>query len=166
MEDRTTELAQAITWYEEMAAHARDAGVELQLAILEGEAGRHARLSEKLDAWEVRPDPYPAMAAVVSAAYLDGGPPVTDDAVAHLPGDGYPWFAEQIALRLGLRRGDQDHAAGILAERAERTAPLRRRVRALAGIETGVLVTALISAGALLLRRRSWRLASAPIPPI
>ncbi len=165
MDDRAVELAQAITWYEEMAAHTRDAGVELQLAVLEGEAGRRARLTEKLEAWEVRPDPYPAMAVVVSAAYLDGREPVTEDATGQLPGDGHPWFGEQLALRLALRTSDQDHAAGILAERAERTAPLRPRVRALAGIEIGVLATALISAGALLLRRRSWRLASAPIPP-
>ena len=165
MDERAVELAQAITWYEETAAHTRDAGVELQLAVLEGEAGRRARLSEKLEAWDVRPDPYPAMATVVSAAYLDGGEPITEDAIGQLPGDGYPWFGEQLALRLALRTGDQDHATEIIAERATRTAPLRRRVRALAAMEAGVLAAALISAGALLARRRSWRLASAPIPP-
>ena len=58
-------IGQAIGWYDEMARHTHEPGVELQLAILEGEAGRLPRLREKLDAWEVRPDPYPAMAAVV-----------------------------------------------------------------------------------------------------
>ena len=43
LDDRATELAQAIAWYEEMAATAHDPGVDLQLAILEGEAGRRVR---------------------------------------------------------------------------------------------------------------------------
>jgi membrane protease YdiL (CAAX protease family) len=165
MDDRTSELAQAVTWYEEMAAHAHDPGVDLQLTILEGEAGRRARLREKLDAWEVRPDPYPSMAAVVSAAYLDGPREIPDDAVGQLPSDGYPWFGEQLAQRLAHARGDQAHAAEIVEERQERTAPLRRRVRALAALEIGILGAAVIAVGTLLLRRRRLRLASALLPP-
>jgi hypothetical protein len=165
MDDRTSELAQAIAWYEEMAAYAHDPGVELQLTILEGEAGRRARLREKLDAWEVRPDPYPSMAAVMSAAYLGGPREIPADAVGQLPSDGYPWFGEQLALRLARVRGDQAHAAEIVEERQERTAPLRRRVRALAALEIGILGAAVIAVGALVLRRRRLRLASAPLPP-
>jgi hypothetical protein len=165
MDDRTSELVQAIAWYKEMAAYAHDPGVELQLAILEGEAGRRERLREKLDAWEVRPDPYPSMAAVVSAAYLGGPREIPGAAVEQLPSDGYPWFGEQLALRLALARGDQTHAAEIVDERQERTAPLRRRVRALATLEIGILSAAVIAAVTLLLRRRSLRLANAPLPP-
>jgi uncharacterized protein len=163
-DDPSVELAQAITWYEEMAAHARDAAVELQLAIIEGEAGRRARLREKLDAWDVRPDPFPQMAAVVSAAYLPGVPDVPDDAVESLPGDSYPWFTEQLALRIALRRGDQESAAEIMDERLERTAALSRRVRALTMIEIGIIVAAAVAVG-LLISRRRLRIASAPIPP-
>lgn len=165
MDDRTSELAQAIAWYEEMAAYARDAGVDLQLAILEGEAGRRARLREKLEAWEVRSDPYPAMAAVVSAAYLDGDREIPGDAVGRLPNDGYPWFGEALALRLALRRGDQADATEILGERLARTAALRRRVRGLAALEIGILGAAAVAASTLLLSRRRLRLASAPLPP-
>jgi membrane protease YdiL (CAAX protease family) len=165
MDDRSSELAQAITWYEEMAAHAREPGVELQLAILEGEAGRRERLREKLDAWEVRPDPYPSMATVVSAAYLDGPREIPGEVIEELPTDGYPWFGEQLALRLARGRGDQAHAAEIVEERQERTAPLRRRVRALAALEIAILGAAALAAATVVLRHRTLRLAGAPLPP-
>jgi uncharacterized protein len=160
----STELSQAIAWYEELAAHTRDPGVEMQLAILEGEAGRRARLREKLEAWDVRPDPFPLMASIVSAAYLPGAGDVPDGAVEQLPGEAYPWFGEQLTLRLALRRGDQATAAEVIDERADRTRALSRRVRALTVLEISVLVAAVASAG-LLIHRRRLRLASAPIPP-
>jgi membrane protease YdiL (CAAX protease family) len=164
IDDRTNELSEAIVWYEEMAAHTRDPGVELQLAVLEGEAGRRERLREKLDGWEVRPDPYPAMASAVSAAYLDGVLGDPEDTAVDLPVDGYPWFGEQLALRLAMRRGDQAQVATILDERRDRTAPLRRRVRALAALEIGLLGAAAVAAATLLLRRPP-PLGRAPIPP-
>jgi membrane protease YdiL (CAAX protease family) len=164
-DDPKTELAESIDWYEEMARHARDAGVELQLAILEGEAGRRDRLREKLDAWDVRPDPFPLMASMVSAAYLPGAADVSEDAVEQLPGDSYPWFGEQLALRIALRRGDQAAAAAIIDERLERTEALSRRVRALTAIEVGIIVATTVAVVLLLVRRRV-RLASAQIPPV
>ena len=165
MDERTSELAQAIDWYEEMAAYTHDPGVELQLAVLEGEAGRRERLREKLEAWDVRPDPYPAMASVVSAAYLDDTREVPAEAVEQVPAEGYPWFGEQLALRLAVRRGDHAQAAEIVDQRDERTAPLRRRVRTLAAIEIGVLAASAVAVATLLVRRHGLRLASAPIPP-
>ena len=164
-DDPRTELAETIEWYEEMARHARDAGVELQLAILEGEAGRRGRLREKLDAWDVRPDPFPLMASVVSAAYLPGAADVSDDAVEQLPGDSYPWFTEQLTLRLALRRGDQAAASSIIEERLERTEALSRRVRALTALEVLIIVGTTVAVVMLLFRRRV-RLASAQIPPV
>ena len=165
MDERTSELAQAIEWYEEMVSLTRDAGVELQLAVLEGEAGRRERLREKLDGWEVRPDPYPAMASVVSAAYLDDARDVPDDAVEQMPADGHPWFGEQLALRQAQRRGDQAQVAEIEDERRQRTAPLQRRVRTLAMLEVGILGASAVAAASLLTSRRGMRLADAPIPP-
>ena len=165
LDDRSDELAQAIAWYEELAAQTRDPSVELQLAILEGEAGRHARLREKLDGWEVRPDPYPTMAAVVQAAYLGASGDELGETDRQLPGEGQPWFGEQLALRLALRAGDHAQAAEIVASRAERTQPLVRRVRALAALEIVLLVGAVVAAVMLLTRRRTMRLAGAPLPP-
>ena len=164
MDHRDHELAQAIDWYDELAAAAREPVTELHLAILEGEAGRRARLREKLDGWEVRPDPYPAMAQAVAAAYLGPGAFPSED-VAQLAADGYPWFGEQLALRLARRRGDNAHAEEILGERTERTAPLLLRVRALAALELGLLGAGLFAIVWLVARRRGLRLASAPIPP-
>ena len=165
MDDRVSELAQAITWYEELARHARDPGVELHLAILEGEANRRERLREKLEAWEVRPDPYPAMAAVIGVAYLGASVELPDDPTEHLPPTGYPWFGEQLALRLALRAGDRDEAAEIVATREARTRVLLRRVRFLAALEIGVLVAAVIGTAQLIMRGSGLRLASAPLPP-
>jgi membrane protease YdiL (CAAX protease family) len=166
LDDRASELAQAIAWYEELAAFVRNPGVDLQLAILEGEAGRRERIREKLEAWDVRPDPYPLMAAVISTAYLGGSAELSREMLGALPGEGYPWFGEQLALRLAARAGEQAQATEIGAARAERTAPLRRRVRALAALEVGVLAAAVVSAGSVVLRRQRLRLASAPVPPL
>jgi len=90
---------------------------------------------------------------------------LSSDAIARLPAEGHPWFGEQLALRLALRFGDQARAEEILAVRAERTTPLRRRVRTLAALEVGVLAAAVVGVGSVLLRRQALRLASAPLPP-
>jgi membrane protease YdiL (CAAX protease family) len=166
MDEAVVELEQAIAWYEEMARYTREPGVDLQLAILEGEAGRRARLSEKLEGWDVRPDPYPAMAAVVAAAYLDDDQrELTDEAAAQLPADGQPWFGEQLALRLALQRGDRAQAEEIIAERVERTAPLGHRLRALTVIEVLLLVSAAGAVLCVVTRRCPLPVASATLPP-
>jgi len=165
LDDRVTELDQTIRWYEELSRYARDPAVDLQLAILEGEAGRRTRLREKLDAWEVRPDPFPIMAAVIEGAYLGGSDDLSSDALGRLPVEGHPWFGEQLALRLALRAGDQERVEEILAQRGERTRPLRHRVRMLAALEVAVLVSAAAGAVFIVLRRQGLRLAHAPIPP-
>jgi membrane protease YdiL (CAAX protease family) len=166
MDEAVVELAQAIAWYEELATHSREPGVDLQLAILEGEAGRKARLGEKLEGWDVRPDPYPAMAATIAAAYLDDesreGP---EDEATEVPANGQPWFGEQLAYRLALQRGDQAQAAEIIAERVERTAPLVHRVRAFTAIEVALLVAAVAAALAVATRRCRLLLGSAMLPP-
>ncbi|MBM4438986.1 MAG: CPBP family intramembrane metalloprotease [Candidatus Rokubacteria bacterium] len=164
MDDRARELAQAIGWYEELAERVSDPSVELQLAVLEGEAGRLPRLREKLEGWEVRPEPYPAMAVAIASAYL-GTADFPTEALGSLPADGHPWFGEQLALRLALRRGDTENATELLAARADRTRPLVARLRALAAIELGALGGGLAAVLIVLVRRRSLRLASAPLPP-
>jgi membrane protease YdiL (CAAX protease family) len=164
MDDPARELAQLVDWYEELVARSSDAGVDLQLAILEGEAGRRLRLREKLDGWDVRPDPYPAMAAAIRGAYLGDGD-AADDAVDHLPSDGHPWFGEQLALRLAQRRGDQGEVQQIVDERSTRTQSLTSRLRVLVGLELAVLLAGVLSAVMLVRDRGGLRLAGAPLPP-
>ena len=166
MDEAVVELAQAIAWYEELAQHTREPGVDLQLAILEGEAGRPDRLREKLEGWDVRPDPYPAMAAAVAAAYLnDDSRDLPEDAASQLPADGQPWFGEQLALRLAQQRGDRAQEAEIVAERVERTAPLSRRVRALTFLQVALLVASAIAVLAVVTRRCRLLVGSAMVPP-
>ena len=165
MDDREAELRQSIVWYEELAAFAKDPGLELQLAILEGEAGRRERLREKLDAWDVRMDPFPAMATLIAAAYLNGDELPDDDALRLLPGEGHPWFGEQLVQRLALRRNDATQLAEVAAARAERTTPLRRRVRALVALDLVLIAAALAGVIVLVKRRDGPHLASASLPP-
>ena len=164
MDDPSRELEQAIGWYEELVVFTRDPGVELHMAILEGEAGRRPRLREKLEGWDVRPDPYPSMAVAIAAAYLDGPAP-PPETLNDLPGDGASWFSEQLALRLARARGDQAQADGILEQREARTAPLVPRVRALVGLEVLVLGGGLGALVVLGVRRGTLRLGRAPLPP-
>ena len=164
MDDRERELAQVIGWYEELATFSPEAGVELQLAILEGEAGRRARLREKLDGWEVRQDPYPAMAAAINAAYLGDGE-VTEEALEQLPSDGHPWFPEQLSMRLAQRRGDHGDVAQIVDERSTRTEPLRLRGRTVLARDLAVIGAGIAAAVLLIRRREGLRLAGAPLPP-
>src|SRR5207244_11060425 len=105
-----------------------------------------------LDAWDVRPDPYPLMATVMNAAYLGGSDDLSSEAIGRLPREGHSWFGEQLGLRLAVRVGDPAPAAESLAARPARTQPLRRRVRALAALEVGVLAPAVVGAGSALLR--------------
>ena len=167
MDSRREALAQSIAWYEELAAYDADPSVDLQLAVLEGEAGRRARLREKLEAWEVRPDPYPAMAAAIGAAYLpDVDPSAVEADPGALPFERHPWFVEQLTARLALRRGNQAEAADVLEERLARTAYLRGRVRALLTLELLVLFLPLAGIVVLVRSREGLRLASAPLPPV
>jgi hypothetical protein len=164
MDDRDRELAQVIGWYEELATFSADAGVELQLAILEGEAGRRARLREKLDGWEVRQDPYPAMATTITVAYLADGE-VTEETLEQLPSDGHPWFAEQLSMRLAQRRGDDGEVTQIVDERTARTEPLVLRVRTVLALDLAVIGAGIAAMVLLIRRREGWRLAGAPLPP-
>jgi membrane protease YdiL (CAAX protease family) len=162
---RADDLAQALRWYDELEARSLDPDVDLHAAILEGEAGRLERLRRRVRAWELRERPFPALASLIAAGYLDGGlaPDAPARAAAALPPG---WFRDRLALRLAARAGDDARAATAHGELAARGGRLLGRLRGVALAEAAVFALGL---GALagLARRRGGRArpGSATFPP-
>ena len=155
---RADDLAQAIGWYEELEAFSPDPTVDLHLAILEGEAGRLARLRRRVAEWQRRDGDFPVMAGWLAVAYL-GVPPHGDPgleaelASALAPG----WFRDRLTLVLARRSGDGALAKatdGALAARGER---LLRRLRAFAVAQAAVVAVGALAALGLARRRRGDR---------
>lgn len=166
--DTQSDLTQAIAWYEELAAEEQEPVIDLQLAVLEGEAGRLERLRRRVAAWDASGGDFRALLAV---AYLRQAPPSSPDVLfqqtlrlAALE----DWFYDTLAQRWGTRAGDAALVAAARRDQEQRARPLLWRVRILAGLE---ILTLIIGAGmiAVVLRRgrdpRSLRVAEAPIPP-
>src|SRR5436305_11241127 len=72
---RADDLAQAIGWYEELEAFSPDPTVDLHLAILEGEAGRLARLRRRVAGWPRRGGDLPRIAGWPAVGYPRLPPP-------------------------------------------------------------------------------------------
>ena len=163
--DGRNDVEEAIAWYEEVAdAVPGEAGVQVRLATLYGEAGRTDEVLEAVDRWRARGDS--AAADVLSAAYLDapldGKLAALRAAVPTLVSAG--WFRDRLLRRLAERAGDSAAQEDIARTAQARTAPLLRRVRALTAAEL-VLLGLGLAATVTILRGRSVRVDSALVPP-
>ncbi|HJU04883.1 MAG TPA: CPBP family intramembrane glutamic endopeptidase [Nitrospiraceae bacterium] len=167
------DLPLAIAWYEELAASSADPLVEFHLAVLEGEAGRSARIEEKSLAWTHRGDPFPFFARVVRAAYLEMPLPHAEESALQarlaevLPAG---WFYDRLAIRLAERAGDTALQAAADASLQTRAAPLLRRVRVLTAIELLLIIGGLIALWYVVKISRGgadsrFPVGAAPIPP-
>jgi len=151
---RADDLAQAIGWYEELEALSADPIVDLHLAILEGEAGRLARLRRRVAEWQRRDGDFPVMAGWLAVAYL-GVPPHGDPgleaevASALAPG----WFRDRLTLVLARRSGDAALAKATDAALAARGERLRRRLRVFAVAQAAVVAVGALAALGLARRR-------------
>src|SRR5256885_7744751 len=101
------------------------------------------------------PDPLPAFARLVGAAYpgeeLDAEVgPVVDEALAEALEPG--WFRDRIAARLAARSDDLRLLAAATAAQAARSGPLLARMRGMLALEL-----ALIGVGLFALGRLAWR---------
>jgi len=166
---RADDLAQAIRWYQELAAFSLDPGVDLHLAILEGEAGRLDRIRRRVDEWDRRDGDFPAMAGWIAAAYLGTRPDVyrapeldAELSAALPPG----WFRDRLALGLAVRAGDDGLAGAARAALAERGGRLLWRLRAFAVAQALVVVLGAVAVVGLARRRGDRaRPGSAVFPP-
>lgn len=162
--DPARELELAIAWYAELADLSFDPAVEIQLVVLEAEAGRLGEARAKIERW---PLPEPAR-SLLAAAYLpagatgDGPAPAPDPAAVRPVLDG--WFHDRVARRWAERTGDRARLEAVEAGAAARTAPLLGRVRALAALDAAVLAGGL-GALAVTLRRRDRIGPREPAPP-
>jgi len=167
------ELAQAITWYEELAAYSSDPLVQLRLAILEAEAGRLDRVRARAREWEGREDPFPSFVQLIQAGYLE---PRTDPAVemalqaelAELLPAG--WFYDRLAMNLAMRAGDRPLLASIGEASASRAVPLLRRTRELLAVELALILIGTLMLLVVLAGQRgslnALKVGVAPLPPL
>ena len=170
LSDHASDVAEALGWYEELAAASFDPAVDLHLAILEGESGRPASVRRRVDEWARRPDPMPALARLVAAAYLpeslDTADAATldDETLAEVLEPG--WFRDRIAVRLAVRPGDAELLDRANASQAARSRPLLNRSRAMIVVELVLLVAGGLVLVRLVLRGdRLARIGAVVLPP-
>ena len=167
--DPAEDLEEGIRWYEELAGTSFDPTVDLHLAILEGESGRTGGVQRRTEEWKQRPDPLPAFAVLVGAAYLDDeieeeAAPNISRAVAAAIEPG--WFRDRIATRLAMRAGDGQLLAAAIESQTQRSARLLARTRATLAIELVLIVVALALLIRIVVRRRALdRIGAVVLPP-
>jgi hypothetical protein len=167
--DPAEDLQEGIRWYEELSAASFDPTVDLHLAILEGESGRMDSVQRRTDEWRRRPDPLPAFAVLVGAAYLDDE--LADEAVPTIAGALAEvlepgWFRDRIATRLAVRVGDRDLLAATTAAQEARSTRLLARTRATLAVEVVLIVVALVLLVRVAVRRRAFdRISVVVLPP-
>jgi hypothetical protein len=166
--DPAEDLQEGIRWYEELSAVSFDSTVDLHLAILEGESGRMDSVQRRTEEWKGRPDPLPAFAILVGAAYLDDElademVPSISEALAEVLEPG--WFRDRIATRLAVRVGDRDLLAATTAAQEARSTRLFARTRATLAVEVVLIVFALVLLVRVAVRRRAFDRISAVVRP-
>ena len=162
------DLDEAIGWYEELAGASFDPAVDLHLAILEGEARRLDSVRQRTDEWDHRPDPLPALARLVAAAYLgdeldtpDGT--ALDEALGEALELG--WFRDRIATRLASRAGDRELLGRVTEAQVARSDRLLLRMRPMIALELVLLGVGLLVLIRLARRRGLARVGAAILPP-
>jgi len=165
------DLREALSWYDELAEFSDEPLVQLQLAILEAEAGRPDQLRARAERWTAQPDPYPLYAHLVRAAYLESRlDPETERTLQGHAAELLPtgWFYDRLALQLAERGGDRALRASTRTAMEARTEPLMWRVRALMAGQFAILLIGIVSAVLLVQRRAvpAWvRVGTATVPP-
>lgn len=167
--DPGEDLNEGIRWYDELSSVSFDPSVDLHLAILEGEAGRKDDVQRRTEEWRRRPDPLPAFAVLVAAAYLDEQ--LEEDAVPDLSGALAEalepgWFRDRLATRLATRVGDKELLTAATESQETRSAHLLTRTRATLAVEAVLIVVALLLLVRVVVRRRVFdRISVAVLPP-
>lgn len=168
--DGSDDLRQAIAWFEELAEHSLEPGVDLRLGVLYGEAGQRGRVTKMTAEWESRGGVLAAVGPVVRAAYADAEEPVDEEldrtALAEVLPE--PWFADRLSLAWARRAGDEALAAEVAADLATRGRAMLWRARGLAALNVAVVGAGTIALVAVWLRRRrpgALTVGEAVLPP-
>jgi membrane protease YdiL (CAAX protease family) len=167
------EWAHEIEWYRELAESSEDPAVDLQLAILQAEAGHVSQALLSAHEWVKAEDPFPQFADLVTAAYSEG--PVHDadryvsrqaTAAEVLPSG---WFYDRLAERLARRANDAALVARIQEQAALRIDRQFARSHRLTLVEFGAMIVGTVVCVLLWLRRNEAssfvRLHESGVPP-
>ena len=167
------ERAHEIEWYRELAESSEDPSVDLQLAILQAEAGHVSQALLSAHEWGKAGDPFPLFADLVTAAYSEG--PVYDadryisrqaTAAEVLPSG---WFYDRLAERLARRANDAALVARIQEQAAVRIDRQFARSHGLTLVELGAMIVGTVMCVLLWLRRNEpssfVRLHEPGVPP-
>ena len=167
MTEGAGELAQAITWYEELARESVHPEVDVRLAVLHAEAGRMAKVTDTLATWPARGPPFDLYAALIAAAYLDGPLPATGADLHALAGIAPAgWFRTRLSERLAIRAGDDEWLKAVHASVSACMQQLLGRVRVMTVMELALLVGGIVALVALLKHGAARAaVADAEIPP-
>lgn len=164
--DASSEIGQAIIWYQELADESLAPDVDLRLAILLGEGGRAERLARVLAAWPARGEPLSTHAAVLAAAYLGQGELEAGEVGDTIEALGPGWFADAVSLRAAPRLGEPALAEAARRAQEGRARLLLVRMRLIAALEVVLAGLGLLAARALWRRRPLHAaVADAPLPP-
>ena len=171
--DGATERAQAVAWYQELAARSDDPAVPLQLAILQAESGQISQALLSAHEWDRKGDPLPRYADIIRAAYSEEHAPDrnTVEALQHGLADVLPvgWFYDRLVIRLARRAGHTDLAAVIQDQSDRRAERLYGYSRRLTVIELTIMLAGSCCLAMIWLSRRNGnrliRLHDPGIPP-
>ena len=167
MTEGAGEVAQAITWYEELARVSVQPAVDFRLAMLHAEAGDLSEVRETMAAWPARGAPFDVYAALIGAAYLDGPVPATGSVLRELT-DVAPagWFRTRLAERLAVRTADAGWLDSVRVAASARMQKLLRRVRVITVGELALLLGGVVALVALLRRGAAGAVvAGGDVPP-
>ena len=161
-------LATAGDWYAELVEQTDSPIAELHRAIILGETDRTAEAREAIEALGAGAAPRERMAAWATAAYV--GPPPAAGAgralIAEIDRLPATWFTDTLVRRIAARIGDAQARAQAEAATLARGRALLLRARSLMAISLALLAAGALAIVWMLARRRSPRVARAPLPPI
>jgi len=144
---RGYDLAQAITWVDELVTGGTEPPMHLSLAVLHGEAGDLEWLRSRLAAWQHVQEPFPTYARIVSGAYLDARMAKPEEiAVQAELAEALPegWFYDRLSANLAITGGDATLLASAEAAMVRRGEPLLQRTRLMGAIESLVIVVGIV----------------------
>jgi uncharacterized protein len=171
--DGAAERAQAVAWYQELAARSDDPAVPLQLAILQAESGQISQALLSAHEWDRKDDPLPQYADIVRAAYSEEDAPDRNavEALQHRLADvlSVGWFYDRLMIRLARRAGHTDLAAVLQDQSHRRADRLYGYSRRLTVIELTIMLAGSGCLAMIWLSRRNGknliRLHDPGIPP-
>lgn len=166
------EREQSIAWYKELAEFSSDPLVQLNLAVLEGEAGKLTTVLERAGEWTVQEAPFPLYARLVEGAYGEGS--LEKDLEQELQAtlaEAIPagWFYDRLAVNLARRADDFALQGSVEAGSVRRGSTLLARSRWFALVEIGFMLVGTSVLVTLWFWRRSHeealRVGTASLPP-